>query len=155
MADPLSISASVAGLITIADAVIRNGYRYVKAATKARKVVAALVNEVNLLSGTLHSLQNVVESLETEAESRTVTTKSDHFDTCYQTLRKVNILLDKFVAFDSKRTFHTMKRQLEWPLKAHETEELISEIKRHRATLSLALQADELYDLRTHAGRLF
>jgi hypothetical protein len=57
MADQLSISASIAGLMTIADIVIRNGYKYVIAAKNADKAVASLIREVNSLSGTLHSLE--------------------------------------------------------------------------------------------------
>ena len=64
MADPLSVSASVAGLITIADIVIRNGYKYITAVKNSDKAVASLVNEVNSLSGTLHSLRNIAEGLE-------------------------------------------------------------------------------------------
>jgi hypothetical protein len=44
MADPLSISASVAGLITIAEAVIRRGYQYVKDAKDAGSQVSALIS---------------------------------------------------------------------------------------------------------------
>ena len=66
MTDPLSISASIAGLMTIADIVIRNGYKYIKAVRESDKAVASLINEVNSLSGTLHSLRNIAEGLEGE-----------------------------------------------------------------------------------------
>ncbi|KAK4941103.1 hypothetical protein LTR10_018903 [Elasticomyces elasticus] len=144
MTDPLSVCASIAGLVTIADTVIRNGYKYVKAAKNSKKMVAALINEINLLSGTLHSLQNVINELQSEADSIAVTTKLDHVDSCMRTLEKVDVLLVRFDTSDRKTNLHTIKRQLEWPLKTHETRELISEVARHRDTLSVALQADEL-----------
>lgn len=142
MADPLSISASVAGLITIADIVIRNGRKYIKAVKTADKTVVSLMKEINLLSGTLHSLQNVVEGLEDEAESFRVTTKVHHVEYCHQTLRKINLLLEKFELSKTKGVLHSAAQRLRWPLSGSETKELMAEVERHRKTLGLALQAD-------------
>ena len=145
MADPLSVSASVAGLITIADIVIRNGYKYIRALRNADKAVAALVNEINLLSGTLHSLQNVVESLETESVPFAPATNIEHFNNCHETLQRINILFDKVGGSGSDSSFRGKFRKLQWPLKVPEVKDLISEVERHRMTLSLALQSDELW----------
>lgn len=63
MAEGLSIAASIAGLISIADITFRRGYRYIRAAKDADKSIKALIDEVNNLSGMLHSLRNVAETL--------------------------------------------------------------------------------------------
>jgi hypothetical protein len=142
MTDPLSISASVAGLITIADIVIRNGYKYIKAAKNVESAVASLMNEVNLLSGTLHSLRNVAEGLESESVPFRFTTQVHHVEYCYQTLRKINDLLDSFELPKAKGLLHSAAQRLRWPLSLSETKQLMVEVERHRATLSLALHAD-------------
>ncbi|ERF71769.1 hypothetical protein EPUS_01684 [Endocarpon pusillum Z07020] len=149
MADPLSISASVAGLITVADIVIRNGHKYIKAVKNADKTVVSLMREVNLLSGTLHSLRNVAEGLEDEAESFRFTTKVHHVEYCYQTLRKINLLLENFELSKSKGVLHSAAQRLRWPLSVSETKELMAEVERHRTILGLALQADEMSALLT------
>ncbi|KAF7510128.1 hypothetical protein GJ744_007027 [Endocarpon pusillum] len=149
MADPLSISASVAGLITIADIVIRNGRKYIKAVKNADKTVISLMREVNLLSGTLHSLQNVVEGLQDEADSFRITTKVHHIAYCHQTLRKINLLLENFELSETRGVLHSAAKRLRWPLSVSETKELMAEVERHRTTLSLALQADEMSALLT------
>jgi len=138
----LSISASVAGLITIADIVIRNGYKYIKAVKNNDKAVVSLMNEVNLLSGTLYSLRNIAEGFECETVPFRFTTQIHHVEYCYQTLRKINDLLDSFELSKAKGVLHTAAQKLRWPLSVSETKELMAEVERHRATLSLALQAD-------------
>ena len=144
MTDPLSISASVAGLMTIADIVIRNGYKYITAVRDSDKAVASLINEVNALSGTLHSLRNIAEGLEGGDAPFISTTQIHHVESCYRTLRKVNELLDKFELSKTKSMVERAAQRLKWPLTHSETKTLASEVARHRETLSLALNADEL-----------
>ena len=144
MADPLSVSASVAGLITIADIIVRNGYKYVKLFKDADKSVGSLVSAVNLLSGTLHSLRNIAERLESDNASIRFATQIHHVDACYQTLRKIMDLLDKFELSKTKGFLHATAQRLRWPLTSSETKEMESQVDKHRRTLSLALQADEM-----------
>jgi len=144
MTDPLSISASIAGLMTIADIVIRNGYKYIKAVRESDKAVASLINEVNSLSGTLHSLRNIAEGLEGENVPFISTTQVHHVESCYRTLRKINELLDKFELSKTKSLVERATQRLKWPLTHSETKNLASEVARHRETLNLALNADEM-----------
>ena len=66
MADPLSISASIAGLITIADSVFHRTFKYVKAVKEAPKEIAALSPELGILYGILNSLHLIAYQFETE-----------------------------------------------------------------------------------------
>jgi hypothetical protein len=90
MADGLSIAASVAGLITLADLVVRKGYKYVKAVKDADKSLKALFDEVNKLSGILHSLKNVVDRLESDNIQLEPTTQIHYVEACYQALQKIH-----------------------------------------------------------------
>jgi Fungal N-terminal domain of STAND proteins len=144
MVDPLSVSASIAGLITIADIVVRNGYKYIKAVKKKDTTVKSLIASVNLLSGTLHSLRNVAERLEGDSSSVEFTTQTHHVEACYQTLKRLMNLLDKFAGSKDQGILQSAAQKLRWPLTVSETEELEAEIEKHQRTLSLALQADEM-----------
>jgi hypothetical protein len=124
MADPLSVSASVAGLITIADIVVRNGYKYIRLFKDADKSVGSLVLAVNLLSGTLHSLRNIAERLDSDNTSIGFTTQIHHVEACYQTLRKIMDLLDKFELSKTKGFLQTTAQKLRWPLTSSETKGL-------------------------------
>jgi len=51
--DAISIAASIAGLITLADIIVVRGYKYIKDVKNAEISVATLIDEVNKLSGIL------------------------------------------------------------------------------------------------------
>jgi len=142
--DPLSVTASIAGLIGLADIVIRNGYKYVKKVKEADKAVASLVTEVNLLSGTLHSLRNIAEGLESDTAPIIATTKMQHIDSCQQTLRKVQRILDKIETSKSKGKLYAAGKKALWPMAQAEIKEITAEVEKQRTTLSLALNADEM-----------
>ena len=57
--DPLSISASIAGLLNTADVVARRLYKYIKAVRAAEKEISTLPMEIINLYGILSSLQLV------------------------------------------------------------------------------------------------
>jgi hypothetical protein len=65
--DPLSVAASVAGLITIAETVVNRGFKLGKIAKNAEREIARLIAEVTNLFGVLHSLHLVVLRFEDEA----------------------------------------------------------------------------------------
>lgn len=144
MADPLSIAGSIAGLITIADVVIRNGYKYIAAVKGADKAVLSLVQETNSLVGVLHSLRNVAEGLEGGNVPFLATTQVHHIESCFRTLKKIQTLLDKFEISKSKDLIHRSVQHFKWPLAESQTKSLASEVSGHRETLALALNADEM-----------
>lgn len=144
MADPLSIAGSIAGLITIADVVIRNGYKYISAVRDADKAVVSLIGEINSLVGVPHSLRNVAEGLEGDEVPFIATTQVHHIKSCFQTLKKIQALLDRFELSKSKDLVHRSVQRLNWPLTRSDTKSLAVEVARHRETLVLALNADEM-----------
>ncbi|TGO69528.1 hypothetical protein BOTNAR_0010g00270 [Botryotinia narcissicola] len=70
MAEVLGVASSIAGLVSLADTVVRLGYKYIKDVKDAEKSVQNLVKEVNNLSGVLHSLENMVQALEAQDTSQ-------------------------------------------------------------------------------------
>ena len=141
MTDPLSVSASISGLVTLADIVFRRTYKYVKAVKKASKEISALFAEISSLYGVLRSLELVSRQLEDETFD--TSTRIHHVQSCFETLEHVRSILDK----DKTSSLHdqpleTLKRKLRWPFTSSEVKDLIAEIERHKATLGLALNVD-------------
>lgn len=140
MADVLGVSASVAGLMTIADAIVRKGFKFIKDVKDADKSVEKLVEEVNNFSGVLHSLNNVVERLEEDGGNVDPSTQIHYIESCYKTLKKTQDLFDEAVpAMPMSRS-----AKLKWPLRKAHTMELLVEIGRHKATMTLAMSAREM-----------
>lgn len=137
MADVLGIAASIAGLMTIADSIVRKAFKFIKDVKEAEKSAERLVEEVNNLSGVLHSLNNVVERLEEDGGSLDPSAQIHCIESCYKTLKKIQDYLDEAIP----RTPLSRGEKLKWPLKKARTKELLHEIERHKATMSLAMSA--------------
>ena len=144
MAEPLSISASIAGLVTLTDAVFRRTFNYVKAVKGAPNELSALLTAMGALSGILHNLSLIACQLEGELFESTI--QASHIHLCLQTVDKVKSILDRF---DSSKEGHSMKtmKRLKWPFSGAEVKDLCTEIEGHKTTLSLALTADGLSGL--------
>ena len=144
MADPLSISASIAGLVTITDAVFRRIFNYVKVVKGAPNELSALITAIGALSGILHNVGLIACQLEGEPFDSTI--QANHIHSCLQTVDKIRSILDKF---DSSTEGHGMKiaKRLKWPFSGTEVKDLCKELEGHKTTLSLALTADGLSSL--------
>lgn len=144
MADPLSVSASIAGLVTITDAVFCRTFKYVKAVKEAPKELADLTLAMGTLSGILHNLNLVAYQLEGQPFDTTI--QANHIHLCLQTMDKIRTILDKFDLSNQGFSIKAIKR-LRWPFSASEAKDLCTEIEGHKASLSLALTADGLSGL--------
>ena len=148
MTDPLSISASIAGLVTLADVVFGRVYKYGKSVKSASKDMAALSTEIGALYGILSNLRLLTEQLDSDAYESS-TTKMHHVHACYVTLEKIKEVLARGDDGPSTqgRNRHTLKQKVFWPLKTSEVKGLIAEVEKHKSTLGLALNADGLSNL--------
>lgn len=141
MGDPISVSASIAGLITTADIVFRRTFKYIKAVKGAQEEIAALSSEITGLFGILNGLHLVARQLEGEAFEST--SRTHHIYSCQQTLEKIKSLLEESdPSLLHDQPVRSVKRKLRWPFSASETRDLVAEVERHKSTLSLALTAD-------------
>lgn len=140
MAEVLGVASSVTGLMTIADVIVRKGFKFIKDVKDAEELVQRLVDEVNNLSGVLHSLNNVVERLEEDRSSFDPSTQIHYIESCYKTLTKIQRHFDEAVP----ATPMSRGDKLRWPLKKSHTKELLVEIERHKTTMTLAMSAKEM-----------
>jgi hypothetical protein len=60
--------------MSLANVVVRRGYKFIKDVKEANETVRKIVEEVKTLSGVLHSLSNVVKRLEEEDSGHDPTT---------------------------------------------------------------------------------
>ncbi|KAL9005496.1 MAG: hypothetical protein Q9188_001733 [Gyalolechia gomerana] len=141
MAEPLSITASVAGLVTLADVVFSRIFKYVQAVKGASKEISALSSEVGALHGILCNLHLVSRQLEAQLFSSAP--RSHHIDACQLTLERLKAILDQDDTFSAQsQRVDRIKRNLRWPFTSSEVKTLLAEIERHKASLGLALNVD-------------
>jgi hypothetical protein len=145
MADPLSVAGSVAGLLSLGDAVFRLVHRYARTVKNAQKEVNDLKRELEALTGVVHNLRIVARELEQDP-LHTTTVRLDHVNVCFGLLHKMKKNLSDLES-DSNSKLKTAFRKLTWPYKSLETRELIGEIRTCRDTLAIALDADSMYTL--------
>ena len=60
--DPLSLSVSIAGLISLADLVVTRGTKFYCSVRAAPKEISTLIGEVAALSGILSALNRAVDN---------------------------------------------------------------------------------------------
>ncbi|KAI4181822.1 MAG: hypothetical protein LQ348_004959, partial [Seirophora lacunosa] len=143
MADPLSVGASIGGLVTLADLVFSRLFKYVQAVKGASEEITALSSEVGALYGILNSLRLV--SCQLEDETFFSTARINHIGSCTQTLEKLRIILDKDSTSSGQMDkMEVFKRKLHWPFTSSQVKAFLAEIERHKSTLSLALNADSM-----------
>lgn len=141
MADPLSVSASIASLITITESVFNRAFKYAKAVKGAPDVVRNLASSIGALSGILHNLFPVARQLEGETFDTSI--QISHISSCRRTMDRMQEILEKYDPSSNGGQMEKIKR-LKWPFSASEAKTLTTEMEQHKSTLSLALSVDGL-----------
>ncbi|KAF5677114.1 hypothetical protein FCIRC_6841 [Fusarium circinatum] len=148
MADPLSMTASIAGITALADIVFKAVFSYTYKAKEAKKDVESLKEEISGLSNALRILDALAYELEAENGPRDVALNAKLLDQCRETLTAINQKVQKAVKdFDDARKWKAVSRQLKWPFSSSETKDLLESLSRYKATVSLAASADSLSKL--------
>lgn len=144
--DPLSVSASISGLISILDLIAGKSYKYVKEVRGSAQEVKKLVNEMIDLYGILNKLRLVVSRFD---ESISSTIQFQHIDTCRTLLDRIKQRLDKADRDNTSsqrsaigRKISNLGRALVWPFSIGKTRALIDDVTTQKSTLMFALQVD-------------
>ncbi|KAF7902945.1 hypothetical protein EAF00_002847 [Botryotinia globosa] len=145
--DPLSVSASISGLISILDLIAGKSYKYVKEVRGSTQEVKKLVNEMTDLYGILNKLRLVVSRFDNVSVSSAI--QFQHIDTCRTLLDRIKERLDKADRDNISsqksaigRKFSNLGRALIWPFSVVETRALIDDMTTQKSTLMFALQVD-------------
>jgi len=154
MSDLLSVSASIAGLISIADPTFRCVYRYAKAARDAKADIQALADEINGLATVLRGLQALALELEAEGDAFDPALRIHYLSHCKKTLDKIEQRVKKATDSLARSKLEGITRQLKWPFSASETKALLGELSRHNATIAMALSADSMRKLQLSLSKV-
>ena len=152
MADPASIIGIITGLVELADMVFVRTFLYVKALKEEDKKRSALNSEVGALFGILSRLRLLYYVMEAEEDNggNKPVLQAQLLNNCLKTLLTIKSRLDAHEDYDHATGRNALKpalKSLRWPFTASEVGELLVEIERHKANLSLALAADALSEL--------
>ncbi|KAK7722873.1 hypothetical protein SLS63_009147 [Diaporthe eres] len=134
MADPLSIAASIAGVISLADIVFIRTRKYLSSAKNADKEVKELSQEVLLLSGALHSLSKLAQALDADGlkDQHIDNLRMHHIAACHATLDEVSKKLKKVEDNATKRKLVLSKTE---EVQAN-TEKILEDAKKTREIIT-------------------
>lgn len=150
MTDPVSVSASIAGLVTLADIVFIRAVKYIKSAKGARDEVKSLCDSLQSLSGALHGLSLFAARLDAESDADDYPTdyRPRLIHSCTQLLGEIRKKLEKHDPSEPGLSrAHSALRQLKWPFATQQVKDILEKIEQHKSALALALSADTLQAL--------
>ncbi|KAH6893018.1 hypothetical protein B0T10DRAFT_604285 [Thelonectria olida] len=145
--DPFSLSASIAGLIALADITFKYVYKYVRAAKGAENDIQALSDEINGLATLLRVLGALATDLEAEGDRFDPALRTHYLSHCNKTLARIETRVKKAADSLTRSKFEGFSRQLKWPFSMSETKDLLAELSRHKATIGVALATDSMRKL--------
>ncbi|KAG5657930.1 hypothetical protein KAF25_007963 [Fusarium avenaceum] len=152
--EAVSLAASIAGLVTLADLVFRAAVKYHKSVKDAPKEVKALVDEVKDLSLLLHNLSLVEYGLTTQpdpaAQANTRPPKPLHLQQCQNLLRRLQSGLPDL---ETGSGLQKLQGRLKWPFSISDTKEMLQAIGRHKQTINIALTAQSISKLQICLSR--
>lgn len=138
--DPLSITASVAGLVALADIVIDRTYKTIITCKNAGKDAQRLLEETTALVGILKALDNLGQNASSHVQSQIPLVQVTR---CRDSLLKIREKLDK-ASPTGQQVFVKVKRTLLWPITKAETDRFLDSLERYKTTFSLCLSVDVL-----------
>ncbi|CAG7561911.1 unnamed protein product [Fusarium equiseti] len=148
MAEILGVTASIAGIISLADTVYQHVFRYTRGVTDAKDEVKQLAQGINALSGVLRTLYALANVLETRDQLYDPALKVQYLVECQETIERIRKRVKKATDdFDNSAKWRGLSRRLKWPFSGDETRDLLSNIARYTATITLAASADTLRQL--------
>ncbi|KAF5716134.1 ankyrin repeat [Fusarium mundagurra] len=148
MADPLSIAASIARIISLADAVFRYTFKFSRTASGATDEVHRLNEEINSFSTVMRKLHALACDLEAQGQVFESALRVEHLAQCERTFEKIRKRVTKAVDdFNNPSKWQGLARQLKWPYSVSETKDLLADISRYKDTISLAASADTMRQL--------
>jgi hypothetical protein len=140
--DPLSISASIAGLLTLTGQLIQ----YLSSVENASEAREMLLMEVSITSGLLYSLKDLCQQVEPHSEVfmslRSLNSPNGPFDLFKKNLE---LLAAKITPIRSR---DKVKKALSWHFEQSEVNGLMDVIQRQKTYYILALQGNHLLVLR-------
>lgn len=145
--DPLSLSASIAGVASLADDVFTAVFKYAKAVKDARSDVQRLSEEISELVTMLRTLKALAADLESDGDKFNPLLSAHLLNQFQRTLTKIESRVKKGLDSFKQSKLDGVMRRLKWPLSVSETKELLDDLSRHKSTIAMALSADSMREI--------
>ncbi|KAJ0417567.1 hypothetical protein BJY00DRAFT_315856 [Aspergillus carlsbadensis] len=142
MADPISLAASVAGIVALATSIVQGGYKLYNTVKDCPKELNALLGEVSSLNGVLMGLKAVIEGLASSASAPPSVLDLQQLTDCRAALSEIHGILNQ-LSGASGRT-RAAGTRVAWLWKQGEVQGLIERLERHKSTFALAISGDTL-----------
>jgi hypothetical protein len=120
MADPLSVTASIADVLGLADLVIRSLLKYVKEVKESQDGITRLLSEMSSLYGVLHSLD--LMDARFEDDYFTSTCQAEHVYSCIITRQEIKAKLSKSDLSQPAHAVNYFLKRLHWPYRTAEVD---------------------------------
>jgi hypothetical protein len=134
--DPLSLTASITAVVTLATQVITSCYQYSSAVADAKNDAQRLAQEVATVSGLLAGLQNTILSVRSPQLEWLATTK-ETVGVLDETLKVLMGKLEKARPREAEGlNFDGMMKKMIWPFKKKGQEEVLARLDRQKASLT-------------------
>jgi hypothetical protein len=143
MADPLSIAASVAGLISLGTSIAQGGYSYLSAARAAPKEIVQLLSQISALNIVLSQVLPISMNQTSSPKSHAIATLNQRgtLDDCQEALNSTSSLLSEFQQVEG-HTKTNIAKSLKWPFYQGKAERLVKRLDRLQNLLHLAIAVD-------------
>ncbi|KAJ2987646.1 hypothetical protein NUW58_g4389 [Xylaria curta] len=150
MADPLSIAASIAGVITLADIVFLRVMKYARAVGEANKQVEDLAREINVLGGALASVSRLARGLSETDQlgfNRNIgNLRMYHIQACDGILTQLNKKL-------KKAEERGLGKRFIWPFSSDHMKDMLADLSQHKQSINLALSSNSTEMLLRHLSQ--
>lgn len=150
--DPLSISASTAGLLTLAGAVTSGVQSLVMSYKDANKDLIKLYLELGALTNSIELLKSALGTLATHPIPQT--TEFDPLALCSKTLKELNDVVPKFeeqkslsspgFSHGSTQAKSSLRQKFSWIRQAGKIEVFLERLQNHKTTLTVYVSAHEI-----------
>ncbi|MCJ1307340.1 hypothetical protein MMC25_000986 [Agyrium rufum] len=148
MADPLSVSSGIAGLLALSGSILSKGYQYVTAVKDAPRNLRHLLRETSALDTLLDQLLDLSSSKSAALHKTALQSLVDGnaIRDCTEILQS----LDKVVSSCAQvpgQTTRNLGKAMIWPLKDSSAQKLLAELTRMKDTFTTALAVDAVHAL--------
>ena len=137
--DPLSVAASVAGLVSLTLDMSLAVSHYYKAVKDASKSIEKIQQELSLMHSTLQQLEDLLRgphmSKSSFAQSSVLTTA---VNSCIQTIRDISAELASPKPDRLSRTYEALK----WPFSEKEVQKRLEALRRFTSTFQFSLNVE-------------
>ena len=154
MSDPLSISASAAGLLNLAITVTKGLYDYCQSIKDESQATAKLRSETGDLTAALQCIQHTLnERQKFRSEDSSLVKKIEaSITSCQDAIKDLQSTLDRIApsrapaSIGFKSSFRKLRRRMVYPLKEDTVQKLEKSIRRVRQNITLALETLQISD---------